>query len=63
MRDRQEALTKTLTVLPPTVMGVVEDAVEAVEDTLCLPPLVACPMRCCFPEFPCFDASPIAVAS
>ena len=58
-------LTKTLTVRPPTVMGVVEAPWrDFVEDTFCWPPLVACPVRfCCPTPFPCRDASPFAVAS
>lgn len=63
LRQEQRVLTKTLTVLPPTVMGVVLAAVPAVDETLCCLLLVACPVRCCFPTFPWCDASPVAVAS
>ena len=52
LRQEQKTLTKTLTVLPPTVIGVVLAAVPAVDDTLCCLLLVACPVRCCFPTFP-----------
>ena len=63
LRTEQRALTKTFTVFPPTVMGVVVAAVPAVDDTLCFLPLVACPTRSCLPTFPWCEASPVAVAS